>query len=116
MPICPDAGFAIIQANRGNGRSLRGGVGRALEGLIVTSKTAKTEDTFAENLEQTQESTQKATVVPRSDLTTVHHLAQKLIGELDKVPDGDMVGEILETALKLLRDQTNRADIKLINK
>jgi uncharacterized protein (TIGR00730 family) len=32
------------------------------------------------------------------------------------VPDGDMVGEILETALKLLRDQTNRADVKLINK
>jgi uncharacterized protein (TIGR00730 family) len=82
----------------------------------VTSKTSKTEDTFAENLEQTQESAQKPTVVPRSDLTTVHHLAQKLIGELDKVPDGDMVGEILETALKLLRDQTNRADIKLINK
>jgi uncharacterized protein (TIGR00730 family) len=86
------------------------------EGRTVTSKTTKTEETFAENLEQTQESAQKPTVVPRSDLTTVHHLAHKLIGELDKVPDGDMVGEILETALKLLRDQTNRADIKLINK
>jgi len=75
-----------------------------------------TEDTFAENLEQTQESAQKPTVVPRSDLTKVHDLANRLMGELEKVPDGDMVGEIIETSLKLLRDQTNRADIKLINK
>jgi uncharacterized protein (TIGR00730 family) len=80
------------------------------------SKTTKTQDTFAENLEQTQESAQVATVVPRSDLNTVHHTAQKLLGELAKVPDFDLVGEIVETALKLLRDQTNRADIKLINK
>jgi uncharacterized protein (TIGR00730 family) len=87
----------------------------------VTSKAIKhqqqqTEETFAENLEQTQESAQKPTVVPRSDLTHVHHHAQKLMNELVKVPDGDMVGEIVDTALKLLRDQTNRADIKLINK
>src|SRR5690349_15858156 len=92
---------------------------RPLEGINVSSKpskSSKTQDTFAENLEQTQESAQVATVVPRSDLNTVHHTAQKLLGELAKVPDGDMVGEIVETALKLLRDQTNRADIKLINK
>jgi uncharacterized protein (TIGR00730 family) len=90
----------------------------------VTSKFIKhaknvnttTQDTFAENLEQTQESAQQPTVVPRSDLNVVHHLAQKLMSELEKVSDGDMVGEIVETALKLLRDQTNRADIKLINK
>src|SRR3954468_9669983 len=82
----------------------------------VTTKSVKTQDTFAENLEQTQESAQQPTVVPRSDLTAVHHLAQRLISELEKVPDGDMVGEVVETALKLLRDQTNRADIKLLNK
>jgi uncharacterized protein (TIGR00730 family) len=76
----------------------------------------QTHDSFAENLEQTQESTQKPTVVPRQDLSTVYHLADKLMRELEKVPDGDMVAEIIETALKLLRDQTNRADIKLINK
>ncbi|HSI34289.1 MAG: LOG family protein [Phycisphaerae bacterium] len=75
-----------------------------------------TSDTFAENLEQTQESAQKPVVVPRQDLTRAHELASKLIGELEKVPDGDMVGEVIDTALKLLRDQTNRADIKLINK
>jgi uncharacterized protein (TIGR00730 family) len=83
----------------------------------VSAKATKTtEDTFAENLEQTQESAQRPTVVPRSDLTKVHELANRLMGELEKVPDGDMVGEIVETALKLLRDQTNRADVKLINK
>jgi len=86
------------------------------QGPKVSSKSTKTEETFADNLEQTQESTQQPTVVPRSDLNAVHHLSQKLMGELEKVPDGDMVGEIVETALKLLRDQTNRADIKLINK
>src|SRR6476469_2418067 len=101
------------------------------KGLTVSSKSTKhqhnhppqhqappppTEDTFADNLEQTQESAQKPTVVPRSDLTKVHDLANRLMGELEKVPDGDMVGEIIETSLKLLRDQTNRADIKLINK
>jgi uncharacterized protein (TIGR00730 family) len=85
----------------------------------VSARTApqpQTHDTFAENLEQTQESAQKPTVVPRQDLSTVYHLADKLMRELEKVPDGDMVAEIIETALKLLRDQTNRADIKLINK
>ena len=84
--------------------------------IPVSTKAAKTEDTFAENLEQTQESTQKPVVVPKQDLTTVYHLADRLMRELDKVADGDMVGEVIETALKLLRDQTNRADIKLINK
>ncbi len=83
---------------------------------MSSSKVTKTEDTFAENLEQTQESAQKPTVVPRSDLTKVHDLANRLMSELQKVPDGDMVGEIIETSLKLLRDQTNRADVKLINK
>src|SRR5260370_39323517 len=38
-----------------------------------------------------------------------------LMDAVQNVPDGDMVGEILANALKLLRDQTNRGDIKLIN-
>ena len=84
--------------------------------IPVSTKVTKTQDSFAENLEQTQESTQKPVVVSKQDLTTVYHLADRLRKELDKVADGDMVGEIIETALKLLRDQTNRADVKLINK
>lgn len=67
-------------------------------------------------VEQSQETTAPATIVPRSDLTRVHELASALIDELEEIPDGDMVGEIIANGLKLLRDQTNRGDIKLINK
>src|SRR3954454_22856744 len=66
--------------------------------------------------EQSQESIQPATQVSRQALEGVHHAASSLINELEKVPDGDLVGEIVANALKLLRDQTNRGDIKLINK
>src|SRR5204862_3352342 len=73
-------------------------------------------DSTDNNQEQSQESTQPATVVDRADLTEVHNAANALVEALSNVPDGDMVGEIVANALKLLRDQTNRGDIKLINK
>jgi uncharacterized protein (TIGR00730 family) len=76
----------------------------------------KSTDNFAENIEQTQETVQPPHVISRADLTTVHKHASALIDALAEVPDGDMVGEIVANALKLLRDQTNRGDIKLINK
>src|SRR5436309_3241420 len=76
----------------------------------------KTSDNIAENLEQSQETVEPAHVVSRADLTAVHRHASMLMDALQNVPDGDMVGEILANALKLLRDQTNRGDIKLINK
>jgi uncharacterized protein (TIGR00730 family) len=66
--------------------------------------------------EQSQETIQPAAPVSRRDLDGVHRAASALIGELEKVPEGDLVGEIVANALKLLRDQTNRGDIKLINK
>ena len=67
-------------------------------------------------IEQSQESTQPATVVDREDLTDVHKIGADLLHALHQVPDGDVVGEIVANALKCLRDQTNRGDIKLINK
>src|SRR3954466_11206428 len=70
----------------------------------------------AENVEQSQETISPPNVVPREQLDGVHRVASQLIDELETVPDGDMVGEIVANALKLLRDQTNRGDIKLINK
>src|SRR5437867_811891 len=73
-------------------------------------------DSPEENLEQSQESTQAPTQLSRADLDGVHQTANQLIEQLANVPDGDMVGEIVANALKLLRDQTNRGDIKLINK
>ena len=68
------------------------------------------------NIEQSQETVQPATVVARADLAEAHSLASQLINVLHEVPEGDLVGEILANALKLLRDQTNRGDIKLIDK
>ena len=68
------------------------------------------------NIEQSQETVQPPTVVPRSDLADVHLIASELINVLHEVPEGDLVGEIVASALKLLRDQTNRGDIKLVDK
>jgi len=66
--------------------------------------------------EQSQETTEAPHVLSRADLEPIHGLASELIERLRKIPDGDMVGEIIANGLKLLRDQTNRGDIKLINK
>ena len=73
-------------------------------------------DTQDNNIEQSQESTEPPPHVSRADLSAVHELAAPLIAELNKLPDGDLVGEIVANALKLLRDQTNRGDVKLIDK
>jgi len=73
-------------------------------------------DSIDSNTEQSQESAETPVVVSRADLTRVHELAAGLIAELRDIPEGDLVGEIIANALKLLRDQTNRGDIKLIDK
>lgn len=73
-------------------------------------------DSLEENLEQSQESTQPPHSLSRSDLEPVHRTASLLIDQLAQVPDGDLVGEIIANAMKLLRDRTNRGDIKLLNK
>ena len=73
-------------------------------------------DTQDNNIEQSQESTEVPPQVSRDDLAAVHDLAAPLIAELGNLPNGDLVGEIIANALKLLRDETNRGDIKLIDK
>jgi uncharacterized protein (TIGR00730 family) len=73
-------------------------------------------DGIDNNLEQSQESTEPPPHLTRDELSEVHHAANQLLVALESVPDGDMVGEIVVNALKLLRDQTNRGDVKLINK
>jgi uncharacterized protein (TIGR00730 family) len=73
-------------------------------------------DTQDNNIEQSQESTEAPPHVTRDDLQPVHDLAAPLIHELASLPNGDLVGEIIANALKLLRDDTNRGDIKLIDK
>jgi uncharacterized protein (TIGR00730 family) len=73
-------------------------------------------DGIDNNMEQSQESTEASPRVARDDLQAVHELAAPLIHELASLPNGDLVGEIIANALKLLRDDTNRGDIKLIDK
>src|SRR3954452_7980087 len=73
-------------------------------------------DSLDNNIEQSQETAQAAHVVSRDDLGHVHEHANRLLEALAQVPEGDLVGEIVANALKLLRDQTNRGDVKLINK
>jgi uncharacterized protein (TIGR00730 family) len=68
-----------------------------------------------ENIEQSQETAELPHVHTERELAEAQHLADQLIAKLQGIPDGDMVGQILNNALKLLRDQTNRGDIKLIN-
>src|SRR5439155_4405482 len=70
----------------------------------------------ADNTEQSQETTESPHVLSRSQLQDVHDAANVLLERLADVADGHMVGEIVANAIKLLRDQTNRGDIKLINK
>lgn len=68
------------------------------------------------DIEQTQETSQPTTVVSRAEMESVGRIAGELIQRLAGLPDGDQVGQIVDNALKLLRDKTNRGDIKLINR
>ena len=76
----------------------------------------KEQDIVDNNLEQSQESTQAPNVCSLDQLSDVHAAGAKLVEVLHNVADGDLVGEIVANALKLLRDQTNRGDMKLIDK
>src|SRR6476620_4844854 len=73
-------------------------------------------DNADNNIEQSQETSEAPVVVDRAELEDGHALASELIDLLREVPNGDLVGEIVANALKLLRDKTNRGDIKLIDK
>lgn len=76
----------------------------------------KEADNLDNNLEQSTETAEAPTHLSRADTSAVHDAANSLLKELQGVPNGDLVGEIVANALKLLRDETNRGDIKLIDK
>jgi len=69
-----------------------------------------------EAIEVSRETAEKPHHVSNEQMNDVLRHAQSLYESLKHVPDGDMVGNIVNTALKLLRDGTNRGDIKLIEK
>lgn len=63
-----------------------------------------------------QETAEKPHRASLEQMEDVHKHADKLIKALDDVPEGDLVGNIVTTALKLLRDTTNRGDVKMIDR
>ncbi|MBC7783487.1 MAG: hypothetical protein H7144_06570, partial [Burkholderiales bacterium] len=65
--------------------------------------------------EDTIETTEPNESVAREQMEGVHKHATALMHEVEKLPGGDLVNEMLATTLKLLRDENNRADLKLIN-
>lgn len=70
----------------------------------------------AEAVEQSQESLGRSRKPLGAQLQSAQVLADQLIEQLNDLPDGDLVAQMLDNALKLLRDRTNRGDLKLINK
>jgi len=76
----------------------------------------KQQDDINGNSDETQETSEEPISLSRSELEEVHQTANVLVGQLSKVPDGDLVGQIVANSLMLLRNQTNRGDLKLINK
>lgn len=71
---------------------------------------------YSENLEQTQETAERPRLVPQDQFAGLRRQAEELQETLLDLPEGDLVGQMVENSLKLLRDQTNRGDVKLINK
>ena len=67
------------------------------------------------HLEQSQESTEPREALPPAELPKIMDLADRLQAELANHRHGDLVGQMVGTAVKLLTDQTNRGDLKLIN-
>lgn len=68
-----------------------------------------------EGLDASIETTEAPTRLTRRELAGVHEAGLQLLRALESVPDGDIVSELVATALKLLRDDTNRGDLKLVN-
>jgi uncharacterized protein (TIGR00730 family) len=69
-----------------------------------------------EDIEVTQESRQIPQRATAEQMQLIQAKAADLVAALETVHDGDLIGEIVTTSLKLLRDGTNRGDIKLIDK
>jgi uncharacterized protein (TIGR00730 family) len=66
-------------------------------------------------IDASQESYQRPTTASPEQLASILAKADDLVTELDTISGGDIVGTIVQNAIKLLRDQTNRGDMKLMN-
>jgi uncharacterized protein (TIGR00730 family) len=68
-----------------------------------------------QEVEDTIETQEPQIAVGRDQMEEVHAAAKPLMDAVAKLPGGDQITEMLVTSLKLLRDNNNRADLKLIN-
>jgi uncharacterized protein (TIGR00730 family) len=82
----------------------------------TTAGAEKARRAQRDNIEASQETVERPVKLRRGDLGKAHELADALIRELGTLDNGDLVGEVVATSLKLLRDNTNRGDMKLIDK
>lgn len=67
-------------------------------------------------MEQATESMNTGTRVTRADYSHLLPMAQQLIEELRDIPNGDLIGDMISTSIKLLRDGNNRGDLKLMSR
>lgn len=51
-----------------------------------------------------------------SELSDLQPLVNQLIDSLSQMPNGDLIADMVSSSLKLLRDHTNRGDLKLLSK
>jgi uncharacterized protein (TIGR00730 family) len=71
-------------------------------------------DQDSNDVDVSQEFYSKRTRATPQQMQQIDALLQKLIPMLSEVQEGDQVADIIEAAVKLLRDKTNRGDLKLI--
>ena len=86
------------------------------EDLTTDATAINGKSDIADNLEQSQESVQPPYELKPAELDGATDAARRLSEQLRNIPDGDLVADIVDNALKLLRDRINRGDVKLINK
>jgi uncharacterized protein (TIGR00730 family) len=65
-------------------------------------------------VDATQESFQPPSRASADEMARIQQAAQGLLDMLHDVSEGDLVSEVIQNSLKLLRDRTNRGDVKLI--
>jgi uncharacterized protein (TIGR00730 family) len=69
-----------------------------------------------DDIDVTQETSHRPVRASVEQMEQIQEKADALLDVLEHVSEGDLVGHIITTAIKLLRDGTNRGDVKLIDK
>lgn len=87
-----------------------------ISALPLRTQIMEPETNPAQSSEAAQETTQRPSTINRDESKRVHRAATRLLTEVEQLPDGDLISQMIVTSLRLLRDETNRADLKLLNR